>query len=198
MQAELPEQQFNTWIRPLQAVDEGSVLRLLAPNRFVIDWVRQNYLDRILEVVDDTGGNVEVVVEVPMGSRNKYELDKERGVFVLDRMLFSAVHYPGDYGFVAVGHHGRGDIRQRDACAFRADEDGNLVWARTYGEVREQDIEQRWFPGVHSDVGGGYPENESGLSKIALVWLLDECEKAGLKLNRPKCSPICQSILGNH
>lgn len=43
---------------------------------------------------------VEVVVEVPMGSRNKYELDKERGVFVLDRMLFSAVHYPGDYGFV--------------------------------------------------------------------------------------------------
>lgn len=53
------------------------------------------------------------------------------------------------------------------------------------GEVREQDIEQRWFPGVHSDVGGGYPENESGLSKIALVWLRDECEKAGLKLNRP-------------
>lgn len=43
---------------------------------------------------------VEVVVEVPMGSRNKYELDKQRGVFVLDRMLFSAVHYPGDYGFV--------------------------------------------------------------------------------------------------
>jgi chromosomal replication initiator protein len=68
LQAELPEQQFNTWIRPLQAVDEGSVLRLLAPNRFVIDWVRQNYLDRILEVVDDTGGNVEVVVEV--GSRD--------------------------------------------------------------------------------------------------------------------------------
>ncbi len=48
----------------------------------------------------DTTNTIEVVVEVPMGSRNKYELDKERGVFVLDRMLFSAVHYPGDYGFV--------------------------------------------------------------------------------------------------
>ena len=48
----------------------------------------------------DGNHTVEVVVEVPMGSRNKYELDKERGVFVLDRMLFSAVHYPGDYGFV--------------------------------------------------------------------------------------------------
>jgi chromosomal replication initiator protein len=67
LQAELPEQQFNTWIRPLQAVDEGSVLRLLAPNRFVIDWVQQHYLDRILEVVDDADADTEVVVEV--GSR---------------------------------------------------------------------------------------------------------------------------------
>lgn len=49
---------------------------------------------------DDDAPTIEVVVEVPMGSRNKYEFDKERGVFVLDRMLFSAVHYPGDYGFV--------------------------------------------------------------------------------------------------
>jgi chromosomal replication initiator protein len=67
LQAELHEQQFNTWIRPLQAVDDGTVLRLLAPNRFVIDWVQQHYLERILEVVDDTDTNTEVVVEV--GSR---------------------------------------------------------------------------------------------------------------------------------
>ena len=68
LQAELPEQQFNTWIRPLQAVDDGDVLRLLAPNRFVIDWVQQNYLDRILEVVDDAEVDTQVVVEV--GSRD--------------------------------------------------------------------------------------------------------------------------------
>lgn len=43
---------------------------------------------------------IEVLVEVPMGSRNKYEYDKERGAFVLDRMLFSAVRYPGDYGYL--------------------------------------------------------------------------------------------------
>lgn len=42
----------------------------------------------------------EVLIEVPMGSRNKYEHDKERDVFVLDRMLFSAVRYPGDYGYL--------------------------------------------------------------------------------------------------
>jgi inorganic pyrophosphatase len=40
-----------------------------------------------------------VVVEIPQGSRNKYELDKNSGMFKLDRVLYSAVHYPGDYGF---------------------------------------------------------------------------------------------------
>ena len=67
LQGELPEQQFNTWIRPLQAVDDGSVLRLLAPNRFVIDWLQQHHLERILEIVEDSGTKIEVVLEV--GSR---------------------------------------------------------------------------------------------------------------------------------
>ncbi|HUF31514.1 MAG TPA: inorganic diphosphatase [Gemmatimonadaceae bacterium] len=40
------------------------------------------------------------VVEIPSGSRNKYELDKESGLIRLDRVLYSAVHYPGDYGFI--------------------------------------------------------------------------------------------------
>src|SRR5260370_4222314 len=46
-------------------------------------------------------GLIEVVVEIPRGSRNKYELDKKRGVLVLDRVLYSSVHYPTDYGFIA-------------------------------------------------------------------------------------------------
>lgn len=40
-----------------------------------------------------------VFVEIPRGSRNKYELDKDSGLLTLDRVLYSAVHYPGDYGF---------------------------------------------------------------------------------------------------
>ena len=68
LQAELPEQQFNTWIRPLQAVDDGDKLRLLAPNRFVIDWVQRHHLERILQVVDDAHAETEVVLEV--GSRD--------------------------------------------------------------------------------------------------------------------------------
>jgi len=67
LQAELPEQQFNTWIRPLQAVEDGSVLKLLAPNRFVVDRLQQDYIERILELVNNAGGASEVVVEV--GSR---------------------------------------------------------------------------------------------------------------------------------
>jgi inorganic pyrophosphatase len=45
-------------------------------------------------------GLIEVFVEIPRGSRNKYEVDKVRGVLVLDRVLYSSVHYPTDYGFV--------------------------------------------------------------------------------------------------
>ncbi len=41
-----------------------------------------------------------VVIEVPMGSKNKYELDKETGILKLDRVLYSAVHYPANYGFL--------------------------------------------------------------------------------------------------
>jgi inorganic pyrophosphatase len=41
-----------------------------------------------------------VVIEVPQGSKNKYELDKETGLLRLDRVLYSAVHYPANYGFV--------------------------------------------------------------------------------------------------
>ncbi|MEO8522853.1 MAG: inorganic diphosphatase, partial [Acidobacteriota bacterium] len=41
-----------------------------------------------------------VVIEIPKGSKNKYELDKETGLLRLDRVLHSAVYYPADYGFI--------------------------------------------------------------------------------------------------
>ena len=44
--------------------------------------------------------SVTVMIEIPKGSRNKYEYDKEMRVMRFDRMLFSAVHYPSDYGFI--------------------------------------------------------------------------------------------------
>ncbi len=43
---------------------------------------------------------VNAIVEIPRGSRNKYEVDKRTGLMRLDRYLYSSSHYPGDYGFI--------------------------------------------------------------------------------------------------
>ena len=65
LRSDLPEQQFNTWIRPLQAVEEAQVIRLLAPNRFVVDWVNSNCLDRITDFLREAPG---ITVRVEVGS----------------------------------------------------------------------------------------------------------------------------------
>lgn len=69
LEAELPEQAFNTWIRPLQAVEDGGRLRLLAPNRYVVDWVNQNCATRIGELVDELVPAPVPQVVVEIGSR---------------------------------------------------------------------------------------------------------------------------------
>lgn len=63
LQGELPAQQFNTWIRPLKADANADGLRLFAPNRFVLDWVNDKFLQRIREIVAEAGqGSVELGV----------------------------------------------------------------------------------------------------------------------------------------
>jgi chromosomal replication initiator protein len=69
LETEMPEQQFNTWIRPLQAVEEDGILRLLAPNRFVVDWVTQHAVDRIGELVDAVCSDSATEVVLEVGSR---------------------------------------------------------------------------------------------------------------------------------
>src|SRR6187549_2104760 len=49
------------------------------------------------------------IIEIPAQSRNKYELDKESGMMRLDRVLYSSVHYPGDYGLIPRTLHEDGD-----------------------------------------------------------------------------------------
>ena len=57
----------------------------------------------------DFPGTVDLVVEIPRGSRNKYEYDEETGVFRLDRILSSAVFYNFDYGFIEETRAADGD-----------------------------------------------------------------------------------------
>ena len=66
LEGELPEQHFNTWVRPLQAIERDGELKLLAPNRYVIEWLAQNSLPRIKEllVAFAEGAAPELVLDV--------------------------------------------------------------------------------------------------------------------------------------
>jgi chromosomal replication initiator protein len=68
---ELSEQELNTWIRPLQALEDDGTLRLLAPNRFVMDWVRDQFIERITTIVGRIGGEPppRVILEVGSAAR---------------------------------------------------------------------------------------------------------------------------------
>ncbi len=66
LETELTSQQFNTWIRPLQAIEDDSTLRLLAPNRFVLDWVNERFKEQISEITGRLrdGESLQVSLEV--------------------------------------------------------------------------------------------------------------------------------------
>jgi inorganic pyrophosphatase len=86
--------------------------------------------------VDDS---LVVVVEIPKGSRNKYELDPETGYIVLDRMLFTSMQYPADYGFIEGTLGGDGDAL--DALVFVGEPTfpGCRIRARAVGLFRMSD-----------------------------------------------------------
>ncbi len=69
LEAELPEQQFNTWVRPLQVLEGAGALKLLAPNRFVVDWVNANLLPRIGELLRRQNTGDAPIITVEVGSR---------------------------------------------------------------------------------------------------------------------------------
>jgi len=68
LQDELSSQQFTTWIIPLQAVDDDNQLRLLAPNRFVLDWVSEKFLPRINELLEEIEPDGSSSVRLEIGS----------------------------------------------------------------------------------------------------------------------------------
>jgi inorganic pyrophosphatase len=80
-----------------------------------------------------------VVIEVPYGHRNKYEYDSELGAIVLDRPLFSPVHYPGDYGFVPSTLADDGDPLDVLVMVKTPTFPGCVVAARPLGVLMMQD-----------------------------------------------------------
>ncbi len=76
LENELSAQQFNTWIRPLHAIEEGGTLRLLAPNRFVMDWVNERFFQHISEITSKFQNKDDFRVCLEIGSTN-YEAPRE-------------------------------------------------------------------------------------------------------------------------
>jgi len=77
--------------------------------------------------------SVTVMIEIPKGSRNKYEYDKEKRVLRFDRMLFSAVHYPSDYGFIPDTVAQDGDPLDALVLVWEPTFPGCLIEARPVG-----------------------------------------------------------------
>ena len=66
---EIPPQQYNTWIRPLQVVEKPNLLLLLAPNRFVLEWIKERFLSRINELVAEFSDNEPPKIKLEIGSK---------------------------------------------------------------------------------------------------------------------------------
>lgn len=68
LQDEIPHQEFNTWIRPLQAELNNNELRLLAPNRFVLDWISERFLSRIKDLINKLSPENLIQISLEIGS----------------------------------------------------------------------------------------------------------------------------------
>jgi len=86
---------------------------------------------------------VAVLVEIPKGSRNKYEMDHDSGRIRLDRMLFSPVHYPTDYGFVPGTLAEDGDPLDAMVLLGEPTFPGCLIETRIVGVLRMSDDQGR-------------------------------------------------------
>ena len=80
-----------------------------------------------------------VIIEIPKWSKNKYELDKETGLLRLDRVLYSAVHYPADYGFIPQTYCDDGDPLDVLVLGQEPVYPLTIVQARAIGVVRMHD-----------------------------------------------------------
>ncbi len=80
---ELPAQQFNTWIRPLKIIAEKAepetgkeALRLLAPNKFVLEWIKDNFLDRIIELMEELSSEISPNISLEVTSNSSLDLEE--------------------------------------------------------------------------------------------------------------------------
>ena len=131
-----------------------------------------NYLH--LPVGANAPEEINVVVEIPQGSRNKYEYDKNLNIFRLDRALHSPVYYPGDYGFMPQTLAEDGDPLDVLILVEQPTFPGCLVVARPIGMLKMID------DGLPDDKILAVPVGEPPVKGDDPRLRQDECGKSGL------------------
>ena len=109
-----------------------------------------------------------VVIEVPKGSKNKYELDKEIGLLRLDRVLYSAVHYPANYGFIPRTFCDDGDPLDVLVLGQEPVVPLSIVMARAVGVMRMRDdkgIDDKIVAVSLYEIGRAHVLNSSHIQK---------------------------------
>ena len=89
---------------------------------------------------DDIPDIVNVIVEIPKGSQNKYEYNKRLNIITLDRVLFSPFHYPADYGLIPRTMSEDGDPLDALVLVTNPTHPGILIKARPVGMLRMSDV----------------------------------------------------------
>ena len=122
-----------------------------------------------LPIGEDAPRLVNAVIEVPVGSRNKYEYEPDLGVIMRDRVLPGAVRYPTDYGFVPSTLTDRGDALDIVVAAYDPAFPGCVVRARPIGALHITDSKGEEHPRVKGFccVGWGFYSD----SKIRCLYL---------------------------
>ncbi|MBE7566720.1 inorganic diphosphatase [Acidithiobacillus thiooxidans] len=105
--------------------------------------------------------DINVVIEVPQGSSVKYEMDKEAGAVFVDRFLFTAMHYPLNYGFIPNTLSDDGDPTDCLVWSPQAVAPGTVIRARPVGVLMMEDehgIDAKIVAVPHEKVAGGYAD----------------------------------------
>lgn len=120
---------------------------------------------------DEDPATVLAFIEIPRGSRNKYEYDERTGRFLLDRVLYSSVHYPTDYGYIVETMGEDGDALDVLVLVQEPTFPGCLIPARPLGGLDMHDEKGSDFKVLAVPVGDPRYAHVRTLTDIGDHWL---------------------------
>jgi inorganic pyrophosphatase len=140
---------------------------------------------------DNALTSVMAFIEIPRGSRNKYEFDEATGRFHLDRVLYSSVHYPTDYGFIIETLAEDGDPLDVLVLVEEPTFPGCVIPARLLGGLDMEDEKGSDFKVLAVPIGDPRFEAMRSLADVAAHWLREiETFFATYKLLEPKQTEV--------